>query len=84
MASLVTTANEFLRQFWFAVLPPQAGDISFAARMPPEQKAAKAQKMITYLSKTEDRVSSLVKSASASGIKEDKIRAVGLTLTKVF
>lgn len=76
ISSFVTTSNEFLRQFWFAVLPPQSGDISFAARMSPEEKAAKAQRMISYLSRTEERVQALAKQAAALGIKEDKVRAV--------
>lgn len=80
MTSLVTTTNEFLRQFWFAVLPPQAGDISYAARMPPEQKAAKAQKMISYLAKTNERVAALAKQGTAYNIKEDRVTGVSFLL----
>lgn len=84
ISSLVTTSNEFLRQFWFAVLPAQAGDISFAARMSPEEKFAKAQRMISYLAKTEERVQSLVRQGAAMGVKEDKVRSVSAFITSEF
>ena len=63
MISCQAAANEFLRHYWSAVLPPRADDISAAAMATPQQKAAKAQRMVEYLEKTQLRVDTVVADA---------------------
>jgi len=64
MVALQSSSNEFLRHFWSAVLPPRAGDISFAAKASPAQKAARAQKMASYLERTHERVHHLLENVA--------------------
>ncbi|KAF7315490.1 hypothetical protein MIND_00064200 [Mycena indigotica] len=52
-------ANEFLRQFWSSMHPP-ATEVQVVALPTPQQRAAKAAKMISFLSKTQDKVDALV------------------------
>jgi transcription initiation factor TFIIH subunit 1 len=79
MISLQSTSNEFLRHFWSSVLPPRAGDISFTAKATPVQKAARAQKMISYLEKTPDRLEQILDDASEQmQVDPERIRAVRL------
>ena len=54
MTSLQASSNEFLRQFWSAVLPAKGGDVSANALATPAQKAGKAERMKGYLMKMED------------------------------
>ncbi|KAI5452983.1 RNA polymerase II transcription factor B subunit 1 [Naganishia albida] len=61
-------ACEFLRQFWSAVLPTPQGTLGGAQT--PEQKAAKAKKMATFLAGTQKKVESVVASAVNAGMKE--------------
>lgn len=64
LTSLHSATDEFLRHFWTAVLPPRPNDYSAAAgTATPEQKAAKAQRMLGYLDKTEERVRKVVELA---------------------
>jgi len=66
LASCQTAANEFLRQYWLSVFPsPQdsAGLSSTAA-----SRAAKASKMIMYLTTTHERVDAIVKDAVNGGL----------------
>ncbi|SCV69839.1 BQ2448_1233 [Microbotryum intermedium] len=54
--TIAASANEFLRQFWSAVLPPKPGDISAFASSTPIQKAAKAERMKNGLDRTLERI----------------------------
>ncbi|KAA1128781.1 RNA polymerase II transcription factor B subunit 1 [Puccinia graminis f. sp. tritici] len=89
MVSTYTTTNEFLRQFWTAILPnpmPVSPAISLSTSTaqgtmtkeeeeqkrllmmpkPPltaEQKALKAQRMVGFLSKTNERIQGLIQTA---------------------
>ncbi|WAR61746.1 hypothetical protein PtB15_12B436 [Puccinia triticina] len=88
MVSAYTTTNEFLRQFWTAILPnpiavspPMAMSTSAGGStmskedeqkalmmmtkpaLTAEQKALKAQRMIGFLSKTNDRIQGLIQTA---------------------
>ncbi|GAA96985.1 uncharacterized protein L969DRAFT_90393 [Mixia osmundae IAM 14324] len=63
MVSCQAAANEFLRLYWSACLPARPDDISPAASATPAQKAQKAQRMITYLGKTSDRIQVVLQSA---------------------
>lgn len=56
LTSLHSATNEFLRHFWSAVLPPRSNDISASASASPQQKAAKAQRMLGFLEKTGERI----------------------------
>ncbi|KAJ6594100.1 hypothetical protein B0H19DRAFT_1093796 [Mycena capillaripes] len=59
MTSCQTATNEFLRQFWSSMYPP-AAEVQVVAIATPAQRAAKAAKMIGYLSKTQEKVDALV------------------------
>ncbi|KAH9935534.1 uncharacterized protein B0H18DRAFT_1082284 [Fomitopsis serialis] len=68
-----TAANEFLRQFWLSIYPPVAeGQIVSAAT--PAQKAAKAAKMIGYLSRTHEKVEALVGVARQEGVDPGRVQ----------
>lgn len=67
MTTCQTAANEFLRQYWSSTLP-QPPELQTAATATPAQRAAKAVKMIGYLSKTPEKVQALVETAKASGL----------------
>ncbi|KAJ7902095.1 hypothetical protein B0H14DRAFT_2669902 [Mycena olivaceomarginata] len=54
-----TATNEFLRQFWSSMYPP-AAEVQVVAVATPAQRAAKAAKMIGYLSKTQEKIDALV------------------------
>ncbi|KAF7361667.1 hypothetical protein MVEN_00510100 [Mycena venus] len=54
-----TATNEFLRQFWSSMYPP-AAEVQVVAVATPQQRAAKAAKMIGYLSKTQEKIDALV------------------------
>ncbi|SCZ89651.1 BZ3500_MvSof-1268-A1-R1_Chr9g10523 [Microbotryum saponariae] len=54
--TIAASANEFLRQFWSAVLPPKPGDISALASSTPVQKAARAERMKNGLDRTLERI----------------------------
>ena len=76
MTSCQTSANEFLRHFWSAILPARQGDFSAIAKATPVQKASRAAKMIGYLAKTDDRVALVLKEAAMAGQDLDRIRFV--------
>lgn len=78
MTSCQTSANEFLRHLWSAVLPPGQNDHSASAKGTPAQKAAKAQKMISYLQKTQDRVDLVLKEAKRARQDVERISFVRL------
>lgn len=77
MTSCQTAANEFLRQFWLATYPP-GGEIQTVAMATPQQRAAKQAKMIGYISKTSERVTSLVQVAKQYGIDATRVEIVSL------
>lgn len=74
MISCQASANEFLRHFWSAVLPAQAGDISASAMANPQQRAGKAARMIEYLQKTQERVNTVVKEGEKAGADPTAVR----------
>ncbi|KAI5476432.1 RNA polymerase II transcription factor b subunit 1 [Pseudohyphozyma bogoriensis] len=71
LQTIQASSNELLRQFWSAVLPPKANDISAAAMATPKEKAAKAERMKKYLETTEDRVAVVLKGVPG----ETRVRA---------
>lgn len=74
MISCQASANEFLRHFWSAVLPAQTGDISASAMANPQQRAAKATRMIEYLHKTQERIDTVVKEGEKIGADPNAVR----------
>lgn len=75
MTTCQTAANEFLRQFWLATYPP-LGDFETAVSPTPAQRAVKAAKMISYISKTEEKVYALVQTAAQHGIDPTRVETV--------
>ncbi|KAI0374101.1 hypothetical protein BV20DRAFT_1118712 [Pilatotrama ljubarskyi] len=73
MTTCQTAANEFLRQFWLAIYPPPTESQSLSAATP-AQKAAKATKMIGYLSKTHEKVEALVRAAHQEGVDPARVK----------
>lgn len=67
-----TAANEFLRQFWSASYPPLS-EVPSVSTATPAQRAAKATKMIGYLSKTHEKVQALVQSASMHSVEPARV-----------
>lgn len=70
-----TAANEFLRQFWLATYPPLV-ETQISLSVTPAQRAAKAAKMIGYISKTAEKVQALVDVAQYSGIDPTRVKNV--------
>ena len=79
MATCQTAANEFLRQFWSAMYPPPA-ELQTLSVATPAQKASKAAKMISYLSKTHEKVDALVRAAQLEGVDPKRVEIVSLCL----
>ncbi|KZO93072.1 hypothetical protein CALVIDRAFT_267239 [Calocera viscosa TUFC12733] len=86
MTTCQTAANEFLRQFWGAVLPPPpppppiyagagAGAAGDRIGLSGRERAAKAQKMAGYLARTGEKVDALVKAAEGEGVDPERVRA---------
>lgn len=71
LTTLQSSSNEFLRQFWSAILPPKATD----AKSTPAARAAKAARMKEYLDKVEEKVQGILKQAR-EGIERDRVEAV--------
>nr|GAT44646.1 predicted protein [Mycena chlorophos] len=65
-------ANEFLRQFWSSMYPP-AAEVQVAATPTPQQRAAKAAKMIGYLAKTHEKVGALVAMGPQHNVDKQRI-----------
>jgi len=72
MTTCQTAANEFLRQFWSATYPPPA-EFQTVAVTTPAQRAAKAAKMIGYISKTHEKVQAIVQIAQQHGIDPSRV-----------
>lgn len=75
MTTCQTAANEFLRQFWLAFHPP-ANESQTLSVVTPAQKAAKAAKMVSYLSKTHEKVEALVGVAHREGVDPARVQVV--------
>ena len=75
MTSCHNAANEFLRQYWSAVLPAQAGALGTSNAA---TKAAKAGKMAGYLRGMEGKINAVVHTAVLDGLDPARVRAVGL------
>jgi transcription initiation factor TFIIH subunit 1 len=82
MTSCQTAANEFLRQYWSSVYPPSS-DVQTAAVMTPAQRSAKGLKMIGYLSRTQEKVDALIKTAQKEGVDHERVREASKT-TKLY
>ncbi|KII92831.1 hypothetical protein PLICRDRAFT_89359 [Plicaturopsis crispa FD-325 SS-3] len=67
-----TAANEFLRQFWSTIYPPPT-ELQTLAVATPAQKAAKAARMIGYLSKTHEKVDALIRAAQSEGVDPARV-----------
>lgn len=80
MTTCQTAANEFLRQFWFAVYPPpsDAGLPAGGAAAANAQKAAKAAKMAGYLVKTPEKIDALIRAAQKDGVDYTRVETVRL------
>ncbi|OCH95142.1 hypothetical protein OBBRIDRAFT_823077 [Obba rivulosa] len=72
MTTCQTAANEFLRQFWLSIYPPVI-DGQTVSTATPAQKAAKAAKMIDYLSRTHEKVDALVQTAQQEGVDPARV-----------
>jgi transcription initiation factor TFIIH subunit 1 len=79
MTTCQTAANEFLRQFWSCIYPPPT-DAQTLSVTGPAQKAAKAAKMIGYLSKTQEKVDALLRVARLQGVDPASVESVSLLL----
>lgn len=72
-----STINEFLRQFWQAILPPPPSSSSLSgsgggrvgSSKTPAEKLVKVEKMVRWLETVGDKVDGLVREAEADGIK---------------
>jgi len=73
MTSCHNAANEFLRQYWSAVLPAQAGALGSTSAA---TKAAKAGKMAGYLRGMEGKINAVVHTAVLDGLDPARVRAV--------
>lgn len=71
LTTLQSSSNEFLRQFWSAILPPKASD----AKSTPAARAAKAARMKEYLDKVEEKVQGILKQARKEGIERERVEA---------
>ena len=76
MTTCQTAANEFLRQYWLAAFPPPSEIQTIPST--PQQRAAKAHKMIEYISKTRDKVNALVQAAQRHGIDPSRVEIVSV------
>ncbi|KAF9010536.1 hypothetical protein BDQ17DRAFT_1387769 [Cyathus striatus] len=72
MTTCQTAANEFLRQFWSATYPPPS-ELQTTSAPTPQQRAAKAAKMIGYVTKTHEKVQALVQTAQMHGIDPTRV-----------
>ncbi|KAF9263313.1 hypothetical protein L218DRAFT_959330 [Marasmius fiardii PR-910] len=72
MRTCQTAANEFLRQYWQATYP-SLNDSQTLSLVTPAQRAAKAAKMIGYLSKTREKVDAIVQAAQQQDIHPQRV-----------
>ena len=76
MKSCHNAANEFLRQYWSAILPTQTGALG---NPNPAAKGAKAARMAGYLRGMEGKMNAVVHTAVTEGLDPMRIRAVRLS-----
>lgn len=69
MTACQSATMEYLRHYWAALSPDAAAN----ARLTPAQRAAKAQRMIGYLARTQQRVDAII--AEAKGVESSRIEA---------
>lgn len=81
LLSLSTSSNEFLRQFWSAVLPPKLGDLSAAALVTSEMKAAKAERMKVCLDKAMGRIEGVLDDVRGMGDEGLLARVIGVSFS---
>ena len=72
MRTCQTAVNEFLRQYWSSIYPSPMDGNTLAT---PAQKAAKAAKMIGYLSRTPEKIAAIVQTARNEGVDPAKIES---------
>lgn len=75
VTTCAAAANEFLRQFWTATYPPPQ-DAQTPSSTTPAQRAARAAKMINYLSKTHEKAFALVRTAHQEGADANLVEVV--------
>lgn len=73
MKSCHNAANEFLRQYWSAILPTQAGALGVSSVA---AKQAKAARMAGYLKGMEGKINAVVHTAVTEGVDPMRVRAV--------
>jgi len=67
MTTCATAANEFLRQFWTAIYPP-INEAPAITNSTPAQKSARMTKMVTYLTRTHEKVDAIIDAAQEEGV----------------
>ncbi|KAH9953425.1 hypothetical protein BGW80DRAFT_1410997 [Lactifluus volemus] len=72
MRTCQTAANEFLRQFWFAIYPPAGETLGGATTL--AQKTAKATRMVGYLTKTPEKVAAIIRAAEVAGVDRGRVQ----------
>lgn len=75
MKSCHNAANEFLRQYWSAILPTQVGALGSSSVA---AKATKAGRMAGYLKGMEGKINAVVHTAVTEGVDPMRVRAVRL------
>ena len=66
LASCQTAANEFLRQYWLSVFPSPQDSAGLSST--PASRAAKASKMVMYLTTTHEKVDAIIKDSASDGL----------------
>lgn len=84
MTTCQTAANEFLRQFWSSMYPASAEVLQTVNVATPAQRAAKAAKMIGYLSKTPEKVHALIRAAQVEGVDPTRVEIVRTCTLKLI
>ena len=69
MAACQSATMEYLRHFWTALSPDAAAN----ARLTAAQRAAKAQRMVGYLSRTQQRVDAVIADAAKKGVEAVRV-----------
>ncbi|KAL1411616.1 RNA polymerase II transcription factor B subunit 1 [Vanrija albida] len=70
------STNEFLRQYWSAVLPPPPGSLGAGTGgQTPSEREKRAAKMAKYLAGTEGRVNAIVNVAMTERFDPERVRS---------
>ncbi|KAF5393387.1 hypothetical protein D9757_000738 [Collybiopsis confluens] len=72
MRSCQSAANEFLRHFWASISPPMSEGPTLGPSTP-SQRAAKAAKMIAFLSRTHEKVTALAQIAQQQSVDPARV-----------